>query len=106
MHKIARMRKLLVRRRPDGVIELRRRRLRDDELVRDVARLLGMFLFCGVFIAALAAALVLFPLGFMVVASFLLPTVLVCLVSRVTNLHPAPAAAHPPPRRPPTRPAA
>ncbi len=100
------MRKLRIRRRPDGVIELRRRRLRDDELVRDVARLLGIFLACAVFIAAMAAALVVFPLGFVVVASFLLPAVLAAFVARVTDLHPARAPAHPPPRRPPTRPAA
>jgi hypothetical protein len=95
------MRTLLIRRRPDGVIELRRRRLRDNELVRDVTRLLGMFLFCGVFIAALAAALVVFPLAILVAAAFLLPSALAYVLGRSLDLHPATA-----PARPPTRPAA
>lgn len=90
------MKRLVIRRRPDGVIELRRRRLRDSRVVQDVGRLLALLLFCTFCIAAMAALLVTAPLVVVVAAAFLLPSVLVALYSRSNRLQPAPA--RPPPR--------
>ncbi len=94
--------KLLVLRRPDGVIELRRRRLRDSVALQDAAVLVGLCLGCIAFIALLAAALVETPVLLVATAAFLVPMVPALLLARDPALTPAtaPARRHPAPRPP------
>jgi hypothetical protein len=95
MHGFERMTPFRILRRPDGVIELRRRRLCDGDLVRDAAVLVAMFLGCVFFLAALVASLVATPLAVAVAAAFVFPGVFACTLVRVGSL----AAAVSPPRR-------
>jgi hypothetical protein len=55
------MRTARLRRRPDGVIEIRRPRVRDVVLAPDVGVVLILFFGCLLFLTALVAALVEFP---------------------------------------------
>jgi Flp pilus assembly protein TadB len=90
-----------IRRRPDGLIELRRRRLRDDVLVSDTARLLVLLLGCTSFLALLTAALVVSPVILVAAAAFALPAVWACLLARAAarlTHAPGPAPAPPPNR--------
>lgn len=93
------MTKLRVLRRPDGVIELRRPRLRDSRYVKDAAFLAGLCVGCLGFIAALAAILVETPMLLAGTAALLLPLVPAVLLARSAGL--APAAARSRPRRSP-----
>jgi hypothetical protein len=93
------VKRLLVLRRPDGVIELRRRRLRDSAAVQDAAVLVGLCLGCIAFIALLAAILVETPVLLVATAAFVLPMVPALLLARDAELTPAPArhaASRPP----------
>lgn len=103
MHGIAPMRKsrLRIRRRRDGVIEVRRRRLRDDVFFSDAAVLLALLFGCSLFIVALTAVLVTSPVLIAATAAFLLPGVCGSLLARSAariGRSPSPAPI-PPPRR-------
>jgi hypothetical protein len=94
--------KLRVLRRPDGVIELRRRRLRDSAEVRFAALLAGMCVLCLGFIATIAALLVESPFVLAGAAALVLPFVPAVLLARSAELAPAHARTRPPrPSRPP-----
>jgi hypothetical protein len=93
------MTKLSLLRRPDGVIELRRRRLRDSVAVKDAAVLIGLCLLCIGFIALLATILVETPLFLAATAALVLPFVPAVLVARTGELVTAPATRRSP--RPP-----
>ncbi len=96
-----RKQRLRVRRRPDGVIEVRRRRLRDDVLVSDTVRLICLLAGCSLFIVALTAILVTSPVIVVAAAAFLLPGVWASSLARAAaHLAPGPSPAPvPPPRR-------
>lgn len=93
------MKRLRVIRRPDGVIELRRRRLRDSAAVKDVALVGGLCAGCVAFIAGLAALLVETPAVLAATGALLLPVVAAVLLARGAEMTPAPArsAAQRPP---------
>jgi hypothetical protein len=91
--------RLRVLRRPDGVIELRRRRLRDSVAVKDAAMLVGLCFLCIGFIAVLATLLVETPMVLAATGALVLPVVPAVLLARGGEL--APAAA---PRRSPRPP--
>ena len=94
------MRNLLIYHRPDGVIELRRRRLRDSAAFRDLVLLSGLCAGCVLFICALAALLVETPLVLAATAALVLPVVAAVLLARSAGeLTPAPARSTG--RRPP-----
>jgi len=80
------MTRFRIRRRPDGVIELRRPSLRDSEIVHDAAVLVGLLVGCGVFICALAAALVTWPLMIAVTVAFSLPGIWACVLARSLSI--------------------
>jgi hypothetical protein len=87
---------LRVLRRPDGVIELRRRRLRDSRYVKDAALLVGLCFVCVGFIAALAAILVESPMLLAATGALVLPIVPAVLLARSARLAPAPAGSQAP----------
>ena len=93
------MTKFRVLHRPDGIIELRRRRLRDRSIVRDVAILVGLCIGCVAFIALLATILVETPLLIAASAVLLVPVALSLLLTKHAGLEPA--HAHQPVPRPP-----
>lgn len=98
---------LRAHRRPDGVIELRRRRIRGRSLARDTAILAALFVLCAASVTAVVAATVSFPTALATVAAFALPSVVWCGVGAC--LHRAHGAAEnapppPPPERGPERP--
>jgi hypothetical protein len=93
------MTKLSISRRPDGVIELRRRRIRDSVAVKDAAMLIALCLLCVGFIALLATMLVETPLFLAATAALVLPFVPAVLVARTGDLVTAPATRRGP--RPP-----
>lgn len=93
--------KLLVFRRPDGVIELRRRRLRDSVAFKDAVVLVGLCIGCIAFIALLAAALVETPVLLVAMAAFVLPMAAALLLARDPELAPAAAAGRHPGSQPP-----
>jgi hypothetical protein len=93
------MTKLRVLRRPDGVIELRRRSLLDSAYLKDAALLAGLCAGCVGFIAVLATILVETPMLLAGTAAFLLPVVPAVLLARSAEL--APAAARSSPRQSP-----
>lgn len=95
------MTKLRILRRPDGIIELRRRRLRDSVVIRDAVILAGLCIACVTFIAALAAILVETPMLLAAAAVLLLPVVLSVMLARSAELAPAAARSRGP--RPPDR---
>jgi hypothetical protein len=78
--------KLRILRRPDGVIELRRRRLRDSAEVRGAALLACLCLICIGFIAAIAAMLVETPLVLAGAGALVLPFVPAVLLARDAEL--------------------
>lgn len=82
---------LRVLRRPDGVIELRRRRFRDSRYVKDAALLVGLCFVCVGFIAALATILVESPMLLAATGALVLPIVPAVLLARSAELAPAPA---------------
>jgi hypothetical protein len=94
--------RLRILRRPDGVIELRRRRLRDSAEVRAAGLLAGLCVVCIGFIAAIAALLVETPLVLAGAGALVLPFVPAVLLARSAEL--APAAARSGPRGSPARP--
>lgn len=94
------MTKLKISRRPDGVIELRRRGIRDSVAMKDATLLIGLCLLCLGFIALLATMLVETPLFLAATAALVLPFVPAVLVARAGELATAPATRRPP--RPPT----
>ena len=87
---------LRVLRRPDGVIELRRRRLRDSRYVKDAALLVGLCFVCVGFIAALATILVESPMLLAATGALVLPLVPAILVARSADLAPARAGSRAP----------
>jgi hypothetical protein len=87
---------LRVVRRPDGVIELRRRRLRDSRYVKDAALLVGLCFVCLGFIAALATILVETPMLLAATAALVLPVVPAVLLARSAELAPASAGSRSP----------
>lgn len=99
----ARMTKLRILHRPDGVIELRRRRLRDSAALQDLALLLGLCAGCAVFIFLLATLIVETPVVLAAAAAFLLPVASAVLLARGSELTHA-AARSPRPRSPRPRP--
>jgi hypothetical protein len=101
MHHFSSMQRLRILRRPDGVIELRRRGLRDSAVVRDAAILAGLCLVCVVSIAVLAAILVETPLLLAATGALVLPVAAAALLARSAEL--VHASAHPPRPRPPGR---
>jgi hypothetical protein len=97
MHKIRlAMTTLRVVRRPDGVIELRRRHFADSRFVKDAALLVGLCIVCLGFIAALAAVLVESPMLLAATAALVLPVVPAILLARSADLAPAPARSRGP----------
>lgn len=95
------MTKLIIRRRPDGVIEVRRPRLREDQTMRELATLLGLCAGCLAFIASLAILLVMSPVVLTATAAFALLGVPSVLVARSVSL--VPATTRPPSPPPPHR---
>ncbi len=95
------MTKLRILRRPDGVIELPRRRLRDSSVLRDAVVLLGLCLGCVAFIALISALIVESPVLLAATAAFLLPLVPAVLLARSAELTPAAARSPAHRRRPP-----
>ncbi len=95
------MTKLRILRRPDGVIELRRRRLRDSAVVRDVAIVGGLCVGCVAFITLLAAIIVETPAVLAATGALLLPVVAAVLLARSAEL--AHVTARTPAPRPPDR---
>jgi hypothetical protein len=93
------VKRFLVLHRPDGVIELRRRRLRDSVAVKDAAVLVGLCVGCIAFIALLAAILVETPVLLVATGALVLPMVPALLLARDAELAPAPAR-HPASRPP------
>jgi hypothetical protein len=99
MHGIVPMSKLIIRRRPDGVIEVRKPRLRDDRTMRELTVLLGLCVGCVAFIATLATLLVMSPVVLTATAAFALLGLPTVLITR--NVHLVPATARPPSPPPP-----
>ncbi len=95
-----RVTKLRILRRSDGIIELRKRRLRDSDVVRDAAILAGLCFVCVVSIAVLAAILVETPVLLAATGALLLPVALAALLARSAELAHVTAHAPPAPRRP------
>lgn len=97
--------RLRILRRADGVIELRRRRLRDSTDVRAAALLAGLCVVCVAFIATIAALLVETPLVLAGAGALVLPFVPAVLLARDAELAPATAQSRrkggPHPSRPP-----
>jgi hypothetical protein len=93
------MTRLRVLRRPDGVIELRRRRLRDSAAMRYAALLTGLCVVCLGFIATIAVLLVETPFVLAAAGAFVLPFVPAVLLARSAELAPATARSRAP--RPP-----
>ena len=89
------MAKLRVLRRPDGIIELRKPRLRDRSMVVDAAMLLATCAGCIGFIAAVAALVVKMPGILAIAAALALPLAAAIAVTRDPALAPAPARRRP-----------
>jgi hypothetical protein len=92
-------------RRPDGIIELRRRRVRDrlraHSLALDAAILGALFVLCAASVTAVVATAVAFPAFFAAVAAFALPSVLWCgFGAYLQRAHEAPGLPPSEPQRP------
>jgi hypothetical protein len=93
------MRPLRIRRRPDGVIELRRPRLRDAVVTPDAAILLALFVGSLAFMVLVAVMAVASPGLVVVPGSFALLGLWAGSFARKVRLETASAEASPPPPR-------